>query len=83
MYLRQFHSTGAANDAVTHFAPELSDDDLALVGTSVTMASANVRTLLPHQENTSYNRTSAALVMSKVRIIEQQLINCDLGVIGT
>ena len=49
---------------------------------TVTMASANVRTLLPHQEDTSYNHTSAALMMSKVQMLEQQFIDNKLEVIG-
>ena len=46
------------------------------------MASANVRTLLPHQEDTSYSRTSAALMMSSAQLLEQQFIESGLEVIG-
>ena len=45
-------------------------------------ASANVQTLLPHQEGCSYFRNSAAMMYSKVEMMEQQFRDRGIGVVG-
>ena len=46
------------------------------------VASANVQTLHPHQERRSYARTTAALMLSKVQLFEQQFRSRGISSVG-
>ena len=49
---------------------------------SLRCASANVLTLLPHQEERSYAKISDALMLSKVQMLEQEFHTHGLDIIG-
>ena len=46
------------------------------------VATANVRTLLPHQDKCSYANVTGVLMLSKVQILEQQFYDAGIHVIG-
>ena len=64
----------------TIFAP--STQILSSKQIELQLATANVNTLLPHQESCSYARTSAASLFSKVEMLETQFCEHSLDVIG-
>ena len=45
-------------------------------------ATANVRTLLPHQESCSYAQVAGTLVLSKVRLLEMQFAEAGIDFAG-
>jgi len=49
----------------------------------VNLASANVNTLLPWEEGTSYGRVGGReLLLSKVQLLEYEFMECDLHILG-
>ena len=51
-------------------------------GATLTVATANVRTLLPHQEGRAYARVSGAVLLSKVTLLEEQFSAAGLDIVG-
>ncbi|CAK0907837.1 unnamed protein product [Prorocentrum cordatum] len=68
---------GVPGRAASTGRPTVNQTDL-----TVTIASANVQTLLPHQEGRAYSHNSVNPFLSKVEALETQFTHAQLDIIG-